>query len=61
MEDQIVMALSGGMEETMSMLIVEEVGSSLTLWSKHRRRYVNRDREMAHLKRTHSRSELQNL
>jgi hypothetical protein len=55
------MALSGGMEETMSMLIVEEVGSSLTLWSKHRRRYVNRDREMAHLKRTHSRSELQNL
>jgi hypothetical protein len=54
MEDQIVMALSSGMEETMSMLIAEEVGSSLTPRSKRRQCYVNRDREMAHLKRTHS-------
>jgi hypothetical protein len=50
MEDQIVIAFSGVMDQAMSILVAKEAGSSSTRRSKRRRRYVNRDREAAHLR-----------
>jgi hypothetical protein len=53
MEDQIVIAFSGVMDQAMSILVAKEAGSSSTRRSKRRRRYVNRDREAAHLRLRH--------
>jgi hypothetical protein len=50
MEDQIVMTFS---DVAMSILTAEDAGSSSTRRSKHHRRYVNYDREAAHLKLQH--------
>jgi hypothetical protein len=53
MEDQITMALSGIMEEAMSILIGEEAGSSSAPWRKCHRCYISRDHESAHLRLHH--------
>jgi hypothetical protein len=53
MEDQIVTALSGAMEEAVSILTAEEVGYSSTPQPKRRWRYINREREAAHLSMYH--------
>jgi hypothetical protein len=51
MEDQItIWHFLGVMEQAMSILAVEEGGSSLAPWPKRRQRYVNRDHEAAYLK-----------
>jgi hypothetical protein len=51
------MAFQGIMEEVMSILQAEEataaVASSSTRRSKYHRRYVNRDREVAHFRLRH--------
>jgi hypothetical protein len=47
------MAFLGVMDQTMSILIVEEGGSSSTPRSKHHRCYINRNREAAHLRLRH--------
>jgi hypothetical protein len=45
MENQITIALSGGMEETISMLAAGQAGSSSIPRSKRHRCFVNHDRE----------------
>jgi hypothetical protein len=47
------MVFSDVMEQVMSILVAEEVGSSLTPRAKHRWRYVNCDREATHLRLQH--------
>jgi hypothetical protein len=53
-EDQIVMAFLGVIDEAMSILEAEEsaatAASSSTRQSKHRQCYVNHDREVAHFR-----------
>jgi hypothetical protein len=57
MEDQITVAFSSVMDEVMSIVQVEEVVAATTSlsiqWPKRRRRYVNRDREVAHFRLQH--------
>jgi hypothetical protein len=57
MEDQIVMAFSGVMDEAMSIRQAEEaataVTSSSTRWLKRHRCYINSDREVAHFRLWH--------
>jgi hypothetical protein len=47
------MVFSGIMDQAMSILTVEEIGSSSTRRSERRRCYVNRDCETAHLRLQH--------
>jgi hypothetical protein len=57
MDDQIVMAFSGVMDEAMSILQAEEVAAaSASLSTRHpkrHRRYINRDREATHFRLRH--------
>jgi hypothetical protein len=57
MEDQIVMAFSGVMDEAMSIMQAEEAAATSASLStrrpKFRRRYINRDREAAHFRLRH--------
>jgi hypothetical protein len=57
MEDQPTMAFHGIMEKAMNMLQADEavaaVASSSTQGPKHRRRYINRDREATHFRLRH--------
>jgi hypothetical protein len=57
MEDQLIVAFQGIMEEAMSMLQAEEVAvaaaSSSTQGPKRRRRYINRDCEVAYFRLRH--------
>jgi hypothetical protein len=50
MKEQIAMALSGVMEQAMSILSAEVADSSSTPRLKHRRCYVNYNREADHLR-----------
>jgi hypothetical protein len=52
-EDQIVMALLGVMEQIMSILAAE-TGSTSAPHPKLHRRYVNHDHEVAHLRLHHN-------
>jgi hypothetical protein len=56
-EDQLTMAFQGVIEEAMSMLQAEEAvaaaASSSTRGPKRHRRYINRDREVAHFRLRH--------
>jgi hypothetical protein len=53
MEDQIVMGPSGIMEQIITILGAEEVGSSLTPRPRRRQCYINHDLEAAHLRLQH--------
>jgi hypothetical protein len=53
MENQIAMAFSGVMDQAMSILAAEEVGSLSTRHPKCCQRYINCDREVAHLRLRH--------
>jgi hypothetical protein len=57
MEDQIAMAFLSVIDEAMSIVQAEEVAtataSSSTRLPNYHRRYVNRDREMAHFRLRH--------
>jgi hypothetical protein len=47
------MALSGAMEQAVSILASKEAGFSSAPRPKLRRRYINRDREATHLRLQH--------